>query len=159
MAAHIPAAVRTRRRAVTIVALLLVTLATLTAAVAFDVLDLGTRRADLYNPERKALVEAEWQLSQAVPHGQDATSETTLTHRHIHTVLDWLDRAEAIQPRHRQRIAALREMVGELETADRAAQASAERRLHLYAEITAELKALLAPYQPASAAPGTDHRS
>jgi hypothetical protein len=128
--------------------LLLLTVLTVIVAVALDELKLGIHRPDLYNPEREALIEAEWQLSQSAPHGSTSVDVTQATHRHIRSVLDWLEKAEDVQPQHRQRIVAVRERVAELEAADREAAANARHRVQLYQEIMKELEHLMAPYRP-----------
>ena len=135
-------------------------LVTLSAAILFDVLGFGMRRPDLYNPEREALIEAQWQLAQSVPHGPSQTlqdEQTEATQRHIHTALGWLEKAAGVRADHRQRITTLRAEVEELEAADRAARASATHRARVYAQIAAELKTLIKRYKntpPALAAHG-----
>ena len=63
------AAARNRRRLLIVVSLLLLTLIIVAAAELSNRLAPGIGRPDLYNPERDALIEADWQLSQSVPHG------------------------------------------------------------------------------------------
>jgi len=140
------AAARSRRRLLTIASLLLLTLMIVTAAEVFDLLAPGSGQSDLYNPERKALIEADWQLSQLVPHGPASDLQGAPIHRHIETVLDWLDRAEGVQSDHRQQITELRAKVRALEAADRTARASAAQRDQLYDEINHNLKALIDRY-------------
>lgn len=147
MAMRLPAIEKSRRRSVILTSLILLTLITVAAALLFDVIDIGVPRPDLYNPGREALVEAQWQLAQTIPHGQTAPVEADQTHQHIRTVLDWLDTAQNVEPEHRQRIAALREMITKLEAADREAQASAQHRRQIYDQIVSELKTLIARYQ------------
>jgi len=142
-----------RRKALMLTSLLLITVATVTAAVLFDLLHLGISRPDLYNPEREALIEADWQLSQSVPHGPAAGSMTAPVHPRIDGVIDWLDKAQGVQTEHRQRIAALRNKVQELDAADRAVRADVTRREQIYREINGELKFLIDRYGDAPPRP------
>lgn len=147
------AAIRSRRKALMLTSLLLVSLATVTTAVIFDLFHLGTKRPDLYNPEREALIEADWQLSQSVPHGPAAGGINTAAHPHIDAAIDWLDKAEGVQTEHRYRIAELRRKVRQLDVADRAVQADVSRRERIYNEINSELKFLIDLYGDAPPRP------
>ena len=126
--------------------LLLLSLVTVTTAFLFDLVNLGVRRTEMYNPEREALVEADWQLSQTMPHGPASITPVHRTERHIRKVLDWLDKAEGMQSEHRQRIAVLRDKVEALAAAERAVQSSSAHRDRLYDEISSELRFLIDRY-------------
>lgn len=147
------AATSNRRKTLMLTSLLLITLITVTAAIVFDLLHLGISRPDLYNPEREALIEADWQLSQSVPHGRAAGATNPPAHPHIDAVIDWLDKAEGVQSTHRDRIAELRSKVQQLDAAERAVQADVSRRERIYNEINSELKFLIDLYGDAPPRP------
>ena len=61
-------------------------------AAAVDLNGLQIDRPDLYTPERQALIETEWQLSQAFAHEPAQLDTAPLIHQQVKAALDWLDR-------------------------------------------------------------------
>ncbi|MCB1790107.1 MAG: hypothetical protein KDJ24_07395, partial [Gammaproteobacteria bacterium] len=134
-------------RQLILTALFTVLLTTIVAALVVKFLDpANSNQSELYDPGREALVEAEWRLAQAVPHGATGKMANYLTPQQVAEVLDKLDTARHADSAQRQRIDALRRMVTELEEADRAARASLERRTQLYERIVGEMDSLIEEY-------------
>lgn len=104
--------------------------------------DLKAGREALYAPERRALIEAEWQLSQAFAHA--APSTAAVSDEQLVTVQRWLHDASEEQPRDRARIAALQKEVDVLAALDREAHAIAQRRHQTYTRVIDELRSLSA---------------
>ena len=128
------------------VALLIVLLVIAAAAFVFDLVDFEDQRPDLYNPGREALIEAEWQLRQSVPHGPSENDPSDLTAQQVYDILDELEKARDAEPAHRERIGRIRARVAMLQQVDREVHASTLRRTELYDSIVSEIDELLSQY-------------
>lgn len=116
---------------------------TLMLALAFRAIDPGISRHQLYNPERDALVEAQWQLAHAWPDG--ASTLDARIRSHIQRALLSLDQAQQDRPQRRQRIEHLRDLLEQLWHAEYQAQQQANARHALYQQIIKRLNALTGP--------------
>ena len=139
----------------TFIALGLLVILAASLAAAVDLNGLKIDRPDLYTPERQALIEAEWQLSQAFAHEPAQLDAAPLIHQQVKAALDWLDRASGADPTHHQRIAELQRQIMALEIADQQARASNAQRVQIYGRLLDELKTLATEYQNSTVDRGT----
>ena len=136
-----------KRSLLTLAALGLLVIVSVSLAAVFDFNGLAIARPNLYAPERQALIEAEWQLSRAFAHEPAQMDEPSLVRQQVRTALDWLDKASRADPAHYRRIADLQRQVRALEAADQAARANTEQLARIYDQVVAELKALSTGHQ------------
>lgn len=146
---------RCRRKVLVLTSGLILTLVTGLLGFAFDIVDFGARQPDIYNPERGALVEAQWQLSQALPPASPEDKAKEARQR-IRNVKQSLKKAQREHPDDRSRIEYIRQLVDRLQAADAAARQQAAFRDDLYQTILKNLDQLIASPNHTSE-PGEQH--
>jgi hypothetical protein len=141
---------RCRRKILMLSSGLILTVITGALGFGFEIYDLGSQHPDFYNPERGALVEARWELSQVSPPAQPADQARAAQQR-IRSVERSLAKAQREHPEDKSHIEQIQHLVERLQAADRAAAREVGYRDDLYQTILDDLNRLIASPHRANA--------
>lgn len=101
-------------------------------------------KAQFYDPGRDALVEAQWELSHAIPHGNEAKAEKP-NKGHLQQVSELLAEARQAHPDRPQELMKVEQLLAQLKAQDQLVKQHEARRAELYQTIHAELHKLSQP--------------